>query len=104
MVNAFHWQVIEKARISSFGAVFANVQTSRQACAMGIERNTSPVRGQHIENLRLLKLVSGQLRFQEWEQDHLHTCEVCQGVLYVLVDKHVQVPAGKDGSPPGEAA
>ena len=104
MVNAFHWQVIEKARISSFGAVFANVQTSRQACAMEIERNTSPVRGQHIENLRLLKLVSGQLRFQEWEQDHLHTCEVCQGVLYVLVDKHVQVPAGKDGSPPGEAA
>ena len=68
------------------------------------ERNTRPVRGQHIENLRLLMLVSGRLKFNEWELDHLHACEVCQGVLYVLVNKQVGATTGKDGRPSGEAA
>ena len=68
------------------------------------ERNTSPVKGQHIENRRLLNLVSGQLKFHEWEQDHLHLCEVCQGVLYVLVNKQIVVTTGKGGKLTGEAA
>jgi hypothetical protein len=48
-------------------------------------------------------LVSGRLKFNEWEQDHLHACEVCQGVLYVLVNKQVGA-TGKNGRPSGEAA
>ena len=68
------------------------------------ERTTPPVRGRHIENLRLLNLVSGQLKFHEWEQDHLHVCEVCQGVLYVLVTRQAGGTTGKDGKPTGEAA
>ena len=40
----------------------------------------------HIENERLLGLVSGQNRFEDWESEHLHVCEVCQGVLYFLLE------------------
>jgi len=40
----------------------------------------------HIENERLFGLASGQNRFEEWESDHLHACEVCQGVLYFLLE------------------
>jgi hypothetical protein len=78
-------------------------RTSKQD-VMETERNTPPARTQHIENLRLLKLVSGRLKFHEWEQDHLHACEVCQGVLYVLVNKQIGATTGMDGRPPGEAA
>jgi hypothetical protein len=39
----------------------------------------------HIENRRLFNMAVGRLKLEEWEQSHLHGCEVCQGVLYVLV-------------------
>ena len=39
----------------------------------------------HIENRRLFDSASGRLKLEKWEQDHLHECEVCQGVLYVFV-------------------
>ena len=40
----------------------------------------------HIGNERLFGLASGQNRFEDWESDHLHACEVCQGVLYFLLE------------------
>ena len=76
----------------------------KQAYTMENERNTTSIRVQHIENLRLLNLVSGQLKFQDWEQDHLHTCEVCQGVLSVLVNKQIGATTRENGRPTGEAA
>jgi hypothetical protein len=44
----------------------------------------------HIENRRLFDMARGKLKLEKWEEEHLHQCEVCQGVLYVLVS---QVPA-----------
>src|SRR5260370_640393 len=41
----------------------------------------------HIENRRLFNLAFGQLKLEEWEQEHLHGCKVCQGVLYVFVQQ-----------------
>ena len=41
----------------------------------------------HIENHRLFNAASGRLKLDEWEQSHLHECEVCKGVLYVLVNQ-----------------
>src|SRR3974390_1833708 len=41
----------------------------------------------HIENRDLFNLASGHLRLQEWEGDHLHACEICQGIRYVLLSE-----------------
>jgi hypothetical protein len=41
----------------------------------------------HIENGRLFNLALGRLKLEEWEQQHLHGCKVCQGVLYVFVQQ-----------------
>jgi hypothetical protein len=67
---------------------------------MEIEKNP-PVKV-HIENRRLLNVVWGQSKFHEWEHDHLHACEVCRGVFYVLVNQ--QATTGKDDKTAGEAA
>lgn len=71
---------------------------------MEIQRNNIPVRVQHIENRRIVDLICGHLRFQEWEHDHLHACEVCQGVLYVLVSQQTRPRTGRDKKGAGEAA
>jgi hypothetical protein len=41
----------------------------------------------HIENRRLLESASGRILLQDSEHEHLHTCTVCQGVLYVLLNQ-----------------
>jgi hypothetical protein len=43
----------------------------------------------HIENRKLLEAAAGTLALEEWERDHLHTCEVCQGVFYVFVKQAI---------------
>jgi hypothetical protein len=48
---------------------------------------SDPTAEAHIKNLRLFNLVFGRLKLEEWERSHIHTCEVCQGVLYVLVQQ-----------------
>jgi hypothetical protein len=51
----------------------------------------------HIENCRLFDLAAGRLRLAEWEQNHLHRCKVCQGVLYVFVIQSSGVLTGENG-------
>jgi hypothetical protein len=41
----------------------------------------------HIENRRLFEAAAGTLKLEEWEREHLHQCEVCQGVFYVFVNQ-----------------
>jgi hypothetical protein len=41
----------------------------------------------HIENRRLIELAEGRILLRDSERDHLHTCTVCQGVLYVLLNQ-----------------
>jgi len=52
----------------------------------------------HIENRRLFDLAFGRRKLEEWEQNHLHACRVCQGVLYVFVHQ----PLGAITEDPGK--
>jgi hypothetical protein len=47
----------------------------------------------HIENRRLFNLAAGRLRLEVWEQEHLHGCRVCQGVVAVLMNQVIGVPS-----------
>jgi hypothetical protein len=41
----------------------------------------------HIENRHLFDLASGRIKLEEWEEQHIHDCKLCQGVLYVLLNQ-----------------
>ena len=57
----------------------------------------------HIENRHLLHVAFGRLKLAEWEQNHLHGCKVCQGLLYVFIHQPVTgVPDNLEK--PGDAA
>ena len=48
-----------------------------------------PILEAHIENRQLFNVASGQLKLEAWEQEHLHGCKVCQGVLNVLLKQPI---------------
>jgi hypothetical protein len=64
---------------------------------------TDPVVEAHIENRRLFNLAAGRLRLEGREQEHLHDCRVCQGVLHVLVHQPMNGITEKDRRPPDAA-
>src|SRR5436190_21193910 len=67
------------------------------------ERQSDPAPEMHIENRRLFHVAFGRLKLAEWEQNHLHGCKVCQGLLYVLIHQPVTgVPDNLEK--PGDAA
>jgi hypothetical protein len=39
----------------------------------------------HIRNRRLFNFAAGSTVLAEWERQHLHECEVCQEMAYVLI-------------------
>ena len=53
----------------------------------------------HIENRHLFDLALGRLKLEEWEQNHLHRCNVCQGVLYVFVHQPASTVPGRAEKP-----
>jgi len=53
----------------------------------------------HVENRRLVEAAYGTGKLEAWERSHIHECQICQSVFYVLV---VQV-MGLDGSIAKEA-
>ena len=53
----------------------------------------------HIDNCHLFDLALGRLKLEEREQNHLHGCRVCQGVLYVLVHQPISATAGSAEKP-----
>jgi len=57
----------------------------------------------HIENRHLLDLAGGRLRLEDWQQNHLHRCKVCQGVLYVFVHQPKTTVPGNAGKRPNVA-
>jgi hypothetical protein len=81
----------------------ANSTQPQESKAIGVERNTRLPRA-HVANRRLFNMASGQVRFQEWEEDHLRECDVCQGVLWVLLNQPITVTAGKYEKPAHDAA
>jgi hypothetical protein len=59
----------------------------------------------HVENRRLFEAASGQRKMNEWEHDHVHHCEVCQGVLYVFLNQPVvKFAESEQPSEPSDAA
>jgi len=47
----------------------------------------------HIENRRLLEAATGTVKLEDWERQHLHQCEVCQGVFCVFLRQPVSKPS-----------
>jgi hypothetical protein len=58
-----------------------------------------PAAEAHVENRRLFDLASGRLKLEKSEQNHVHGCEVCQGVLYVLVNQPSSAEPRKPNKP-----
>jgi hypothetical protein len=50
-------------------------------------RGTMQPKKAHIDNHSLFNLASGRFSLPDWEHDHLHACEICQGVLYILLNQ-----------------
>jgi hypothetical protein len=73
------------------------------ANAMKTERDTHS-RKAHIENRRLFNMASGRLRLWDWEDDHLQSCEICQGVFYVLLNQVDEAVSGSNQKPAHDAA
>ena len=64
----------------------------------GKKPEPAPAPETHIENRRLFDLAFGRRKLEDWEQNHLHICKVCQGVLYVFVHQ----PLGALSENPGK--
>lgn len=47
----------------------------------------------HVENRRLFEMAAGTAKLEAWEQNHLHTCRVCQGVLFVFINQQTSNPS-----------
>jgi hypothetical protein len=56
----------------------------------------------HVENRRLFDMATGKLKLAEWEENHLHECGVCQGVLSVFI--HQPIPASQEDTKETDAA
>jgi len=61
-----------------------------------------PIIEVHVENRRLFQLAAGTLRPEPWEREHLHVCNVCQGVLYVFLRQPIK--SGESPAKPRDAA
>ena len=57
----------------------------------------------HIDNRRLFNVAAGTVNLEAWERDHLHVCNVCQGVLYVFIRQPI-VTSSENHEKPGDAA
>jgi hypothetical protein len=54
----------------------------------------------HIENRRLFLAAGGTIQLEDWERQHLHHCEVCQGVFYVFINQPIAPDSGPKKNPP----
>ena len=67
------------------------------------ESATNPTQVRHVENRRLFNAASGRVRLEDWEYAHLRGCDVCGGVLCVIVSQATGgAPEGDDA--PADAA
>ena len=58
----------------------------------------------HIEYRRLWDLAGGRSKAEEWEQNHLYGCRVCQGVLYAYLDQPTTTSSDTPPESEGDAA
>lgn len=46
----------------------------------------------HLNNNRLQDFAAGRVKLLEIEVEHLHACELCQGVLYLFLGQPPNSP------------
>ena|SRR5438552_2683586 len=63
------------------------------------ESATNPSQVRHVENRRLFNAAAGRARLEEWEYAHLRGCDVCGGVLCVIVNQTTGGSPDDDDSP-----
>jgi len=71
-----------------FGAflIIIGAMTLKGKWAEGEVKTQAPAGSkQHIRNRRLFNFAAGSTVLAEWERQHLHECEVCQEMAYVLI-------------------
>ena len=93
------------------GPTSANAHNDRVKCMsesdlnrISIPTNTAKFAPhRHVENRRLFDTASGRLRLDEWEHDHLRVCNICEGVLCIMVSLTTNELA-EGGEPPADAA
>ncbi|PYS00410.1 MAG: hypothetical protein DMG15_03380 [Acidobacteria bacterium] len=45
-----------------------------------------------IKIRRLFDASAGSTKLEESEHQHLHECQLCQGVFYIFIGLHVNIP------------
>jgi len=55
----------------------------------------------HVENRRLFGAATGIGLLEDEERDHIHTCEICQGVLAVYLNE-LTVEKCEPSGPPAQ--
>src|SRR5205807_1517836 len=68
------------------------------------EAESKPLPDSHVENRRLFKVAAGTLKLEAREQDHLHGCKLCQGILQVFVRQHPSSPVTENPPKSSDAA
>ena len=66
------------------------VTMSKPELAIGAQNTeASDSRTGHIQNRRLFNFAAGAIVLADWERTHLHECNVCQEMAYVLTCQSV---------------
>jgi hypothetical protein len=55
----------------------------------GVKTEESAGSTLHIKNRRLFNFAMGVSKLTDWERKHIHQCEVCQEMAYVLMRQSV---------------
>jgi hypothetical protein len=56
----------------------------------------SPAPTTHVENRRLFESSAGTIKLENWERQHLHVCQVCQGVFFVFISQQISASIPPD--------
>jgi len=57
----------------------------------------------HVDNRRLFNVAAGRTSLEQWEREHLHVCNVCQGVFYVFIRQPI-LGSSESSEKPKDAA
>ena len=85
--------------VINLGATFPDCPNHRKLSTIWRYVVDDPAVEVHVENRRLFNFAVGRLVLEPGEQKHLRGCNVCQGVLNVLVRQTIAIPAKKPPKP-----
>ena len=97
MANIFRSKLLKK-RVGVLAPSLLIQMGAKVASSMS-ESATNPTQVRHVENRRLFNAASGRVRLEEWEYAHLRGCDVCGGVLCVIVSQTTNASPEGDETP-----